>query len=90
MHQLKMEIKSSGFEWDIIRNCICSAYFHQAARLKVRHVSVAFQGHALGAQAFPDLEFSLRIVVIFCIKIHVTNTPLQLTASFWKLFEILS
>ena len=35
MYSLKMELKSSGFEWDMIRKCICSAYFHQAARLKV-------------------------------------------------------
>ncbi|XP_065064439.1 pre-mRNA-splicing factor ATP-dependent RNA helicase PRP16-like [Rhopilema esculentum] len=34
MYQLKMDIKSCGFEWDLIRKCICSAYFHQAARLK--------------------------------------------------------
>ncbi|XP_076470815.1 pre-mRNA-splicing factor ATP-dependent RNA helicase PRP16-like [Babylonia areolata] len=34
MEQQKMELVSSGTEWDIIRKCICSAYFHQAARLK--------------------------------------------------------
>ncbi|KAJ8970625.1 hypothetical protein NQ317_006624 [Molorchus minor] len=32
--QQKLEIKSCGTDWDIIRKCICSAYFHQAARLK--------------------------------------------------------
>ena len=31
---LKMPIKSSGFDHDIVRKTICSAYFHQAARLK--------------------------------------------------------
>ena len=36
MEQQKMELISCGTEWDIIRKCICSAYFHQAARLKVR------------------------------------------------------
>ncbi|TKR77313.1 hypothetical protein L596_018310 [Steinernema carpocapsae] len=30
----KMELISCGNEWDIIRKCICSAYFHNAARLK--------------------------------------------------------
>jgi hypothetical protein len=35
MEQQKMTIVSSGTEWDVIRKCICSAYFHQAARLKV-------------------------------------------------------
>lgn len=34
MDQQKMQIVSCGTEWDIIRKCICSAYFHQAARLK--------------------------------------------------------
>lgn len=29
-----MELISCGTEWDIVRKCICSAYFHQAARLK--------------------------------------------------------
>ncbi|KAJ1749407.1 Pre-mRNA-splicing factor ATP-dependent RNA helicase PRP16 [Coemansia sp. RSA 1821] len=31
---LKVEIKSAGANWDIIRQCVCSAYFHQAARSK--------------------------------------------------------
>lgn len=35
MEQQKMDLVSSGTDWDIIRKCICSAYFHQAARLKV-------------------------------------------------------
>lgn len=32
MESLKMEIISSGTDWDIVRKCICSAYFHNAAR----------------------------------------------------------
>lgn len=32
--QQKLDIKSCGTDWDIVRKCICSAYFHQAARLK--------------------------------------------------------
>lgn len=36
VEQQKMALVSCGSEWDIIRKCICSAYFHQAARLKVR------------------------------------------------------
>lgn len=31
---LKLPIVSCGSEWDVVRKCICSAYFHQAARLK--------------------------------------------------------
>ncbi|CAG5128460.1 unnamed protein product [Candidula unifasciata] len=34
VEQQKMELVSCGAEWDVIRKCICSAYFHQAARLK--------------------------------------------------------
>lgn len=34
MNQQKMALKSCGNDWDIIRKCICSSYFHQAARLK--------------------------------------------------------
>jgi len=35
MEQQKMDIISCGAEWDVIRKCICSSYFQQAARLKV-------------------------------------------------------
>ncbi|XP_052231826.1 pre-mRNA-splicing factor ATP-dependent RNA helicase PRP16-like isoform X2 [Dreissena polymorpha] len=34
MDSQKMELVSCGNEWDIVRKCICSAYFQQAARLK--------------------------------------------------------
>ncbi|XP_043462305.1 pre-mRNA-splicing factor ATP-dependent RNA helicase PRP16 [Leptopilina heterotoma] len=34
LKQQKMEVVSCGTEWDMVRKCICSAYFHQAARLK--------------------------------------------------------
>ncbi|KAL1129092.1 hypothetical protein AAG570_013623 [Ranatra chinensis] len=34
LEQQKMAMVSCGTDWDIIRKCICSAYFHQAARLK--------------------------------------------------------
>ena len=33
--QQKMPIVSSGNDWDVIRKCICAAYFHHAATLKV-------------------------------------------------------
>ena len=36
MDQKKMPVISCGNDWDIVRKCICSAYFHQAAKLKVR------------------------------------------------------
>ncbi|KAL5467249.1 hypothetical protein EMCRGX_G031450 [Ephydatia muelleri] len=34
MDQEKLAVVSCGTEWDVVRKCICSAYFHQAARLK--------------------------------------------------------
>ncbi|KAK9727570.1 Pre-mRNA-splicing factor ATP-dependent RNA helicase PRP16 [Basidiobolus ranarum] len=34
MKSEKMPYISCGTNWDVVRKCICSAYFHQAARLK--------------------------------------------------------
>lgn len=34
MKTIKMPYISCGTDWDVVRKCICSAYFHQAARLK--------------------------------------------------------
>ncbi|CAB4063508.1 DHX38 [Lepeophtheirus salmonis] len=34
MEQQKMKLISCSTDWDIIRKCICAAFFHQAARLK--------------------------------------------------------
>lgn len=34
MVQHRLAIRSCGNDWDVIRKCICSSYFHQAARLK--------------------------------------------------------
>ncbi|VBB29066.1 unnamed protein product [Acanthocheilonema viteae] len=34
MEKQKIELISCGTDWDVIRKCICSAYFHNAARLK--------------------------------------------------------
>ncbi|GMT21216.1 hypothetical protein PFISCL1PPCAC_12513 [Pristionchus fissidentatus] len=34
MAEQKMAITSCGTEWDVVRQCICSSYFHNAARLK--------------------------------------------------------
>ncbi|ODA78792.1 hypothetical protein RJ55_06176 [Drechmeria coniospora] len=30
----KMELRSCGIDWDVIRRCICSGYYHQAAKHK--------------------------------------------------------
>ncbi|XP_002100547.2 pre-mRNA-splicing factor ATP-dependent RNA helicase PRP16 [Drosophila yakuba] len=34
MTQQNLSVISCGIDWDIVRKCICSAYFYQAARLK--------------------------------------------------------
>jgi pre-mRNA-splicing factor ATP-dependent RNA helicase DHX38/PRP16 len=34
MKVLKMEYKSCGTNWDIVRRCIASSFFHHCARLK--------------------------------------------------------
>ncbi|VDM59448.1 unnamed protein product [Angiostrongylus costaricensis] len=34
MQEQKIRVVSTGSDWDIIRKCICSAYFHNAGRLK--------------------------------------------------------
>ena len=34
LKQLKIPLKSCGPDWDIVRKAICSAYFHNSARLK--------------------------------------------------------
>jgi len=31
MTQQNLNVKSCGTDWDIVRKCICSAYFYQAA-----------------------------------------------------------
>ena len=34
MENQKMELVSCGTDWDVVRKCICAAFFHQAARLR--------------------------------------------------------
>ena len=34
MKMQKMELVSCGTDWDVIRKCICSGYYHQAAKVK--------------------------------------------------------
>jgi pre-mRNA-splicing factor ATP-dependent RNA helicase DHX38/PRP16 len=34
MKMQNMEMVSSGTDWDVIRKCICSGYYHQAAKVK--------------------------------------------------------
>ena len=37
MDSQKCKMVSCGNDWDLIRKCICAAYFHQAAKLKVTY-----------------------------------------------------
>ena len=41
MVQHRMSLRSCGNDWDVVRKCICSSYFHQAARLKVSDLCLA-------------------------------------------------
>lgn len=34
MEQHNMNLKSAGSDWDVVRECLCSTFFHQAARIK--------------------------------------------------------
>ncbi|TPP65967.1 Pre mRNA splicing factor ATP dependent RNA [Fasciola gigantica] len=34
MEQHNMNLKSIGSDWDVVRECLCSTFFHQAARIK--------------------------------------------------------
>ena len=34
MESQKMSLLTVGTDWDVIRKCICAAFFHQAARLR--------------------------------------------------------
>ena len=38
MKSQKIDVISCGTQWDVCRTAICSAYFHNAAKLKVRGI----------------------------------------------------
>ena len=31
---LRIQVESSGTDWDVVRKCICSGYFHNASKMK--------------------------------------------------------
>ncbi len=41
MTQQKIPMNSSGADHDIVRKAVCSAYFHNAAKVKVRGAAVS-------------------------------------------------
>ena len=49
MQQQKLPLNSSGTDWDIIRKCVCSAYFQNAAKLKGYAEYVNMRTGQLGA-----------------------------------------
>lgn len=77
MVQQRMSLASCGTDWDIVRKCICAAYFHQAAKLKVSpeepsgNVAPSWPETSVRAQFFPlslcsstDLGFPPKSVSI--------------------------
>lgn len=59
MVQQRMSLASCGTDWDIVRKCICAAYFHQAAKLKVSLVEL---WPLPGLTLCPSAEFSFLTV----------------------------
>ena len=45
MDSQKLTLTSCGAAWDIVRKCICAAYFHAAAKLKgIRGIFAFYNG----------------------------------------------
>lgn len=59
MVQQRMSLASCGTDWDIVRKCICAAYFHQAAKLKVSPMEL---WPLPGLTLCPSAEFSFLTV----------------------------
>ena len=54
MTQQKIPMRSSGGDHDIVRKAVCSAYFHNAAKVKVRIGACAHSQHQ--GMTFPGIE----------------------------------
>lgn len=76
----KMEMTSCGTDWDVIRKCICSGYYHQAAKYKGSgeyinlRTSVAVQLHptsSLYASHPPD--YIVYHELILTAKVYVST-----------------
>lgn len=67
LKQQKMEVTSCGTDWDVVRQCICSAYFHQAARLKgsgeYAHARTGMPCHLHPTSALFGMGFTPEYVV---------------------------
>lgn len=80
MGMQKMELMSCGTDWDVIRKCICSGYYHQAAKYKGSgeyinlRTSVAVQLHptsSLYASHPPD--YIVYHELILTAKVYVST-----------------
>lgn len=80
MAMQKMEMTSCGTDWDIVRKCICSGYYHQAAKYKGSgeyinlRTSVAVQLHptsSLYASHPPD--YIVYHELILTAKVYVST-----------------
>ena len=71
MEKQKMKLVSCGTDWDVIRKCICAAFFHQAARLKGRSILFIFgifmeiAGTICSKNIVISMEDSVRLTVLF-------------------------
>lgn len=74
MDQQNLAVTSCGTEWDVIRKCICSAYYHQAARLKVKSVYVYMYTYNDGYCNYRVLE-NMLIVGLVCHAIFTLPVP---------------
>ena len=63
MIQQHLPLKSCGNDWDIIRKCICSSYFHQAARLKVRRYIILFGFHNNNSNSYSNNDNIVIIII---------------------------
>lgn len=80
MSMQKMEMSSCGTDWDVVRKCICSGYYHQAAKYKGSgeyinlRTSVAVQLHptsSLYASHPPD--YIVYHELILTAKVYVST-----------------
>lgn len=80
MSMQKMEMTSCGTDWDVVRKCICSGYYHQAAKYKGSgeyinlRTSVAVQLHptsSLYASHPPD--YIVYHELILTAKVYVST-----------------
>jgi len=72
MVQQRMSLASCGTDWDVVRKCICAAYFHQAAKLKVRGV----YAH-LGDKRLSPLGMSALTTLILCRALGSMSISVQ-------------